>query len=152
MCCLQIGLVIMLNYACTSYVMFEDEIQEYWDCETGYQCVMMGLAGALRGDIGLQHGDHFGNVFQSFPMSVTSRQMKHAQWWFVTSFLLIWNYIFVGIVQGYIVDSFSMIREEQENRKNDCRDRCLVCSMHKFDFQTVEVHCMFISFCHFILS
>ena len=128
----RVAIVLIMNYACLSWWLFEDEIQHYNDCKTAYQCVMKAVEAGLQGDFAGLHGDAWWNVFQSFPLSIDDKTKKQAQWWFVNSYFVIWNYIIAGIVQGYIVDAFGAIRGAQDSRDEDAQSKCLVCSLDKF--------------------
>ena len=44
-----------------------------------------------------------------------------------------------GIVQGYIVDAFSMVRGAETERDDDSSTNCLVCSLSKFKLQQIGV-------------
>ena len=85
------------------------------------------------------HGDNWWNVFLSFPLGIDDRPKKQAQWWFVNSYFVMWNYIIAGIVQGYIVDAFGAIRGAQDERNADAQTKCLVCSLDKFDLDRAGV-------------
>lgn len=93
---------------------------------------MKAVEAGLQGDFAGLHGDAWWNVFQSFPLSIDDKTKKQAQWWFVNSYFVIWNYIIAGIVQGYIVDAFGAIRGAQDSRDEDAQSKCLVCSLDKF--------------------
>ena len=53
----KVAAVLILNYVCISYLLFEPEIQVFNDCTTAYQCIMKGVDGGLHGDLALLHGD-----------------------------------------------------------------------------------------------
>lgn len=118
---------------------FESEIQQYNDCFTAYQCIFKGFDAGLHGDFGGLHGDPWWNIFQSFPLEISSDGAKQAQWWLVTSFFILWQFIIAGIVQGYIVDAFSMIRCESTAREDDASSKCLICSLDKFELEHAGV-------------
>merc|ERR1711865_365675 len=87
----RVAIVIIMNYACVSYWLFQDEIQVYNDCKTAYQCVMKSVEAGLQGDMAALHGDDFWNVFQSFPLGIDDKSKKQAQWWFVQTYFVLWN-------------------------------------------------------------
>ena len=135
----KVAIILILIYCCLSYMFFESEIQQYNDCFTAYQCIFKGFDAGLHGDFGGLHGDPWWNIFQSFPLEISSDGAKQAQWWLVTSFFILWQFIIAGIVQGYIVDAFSMIRCESTAREDDALSKCLICSLDKFELEHAGV-------------
>lgn len=68
--------VYSLQYVCLSFLLFEHEINEFNDCKTAYQCVMKGIDGGIKGDLGAWQGNSFWDVLLSFPLKVTSESKK----------------------------------------------------------------------------
>ena len=99
----RVAIVLIMNYACLSFWLFEDLIQPNNDCKTAYQCVMKAVEAGLQGDMAALHGDAFWNVFQSFPLDMNDKSKKQAQWWFVQTYFVIWNYIIAGESQLHLL-------------------------------------------------
>ena len=72
-------------------------------------------------------------------VSIQTDGMKLFQWLFTISFLIIWGFILEGIVQGYIVDAFSAIREEDVERIEDSKNNCFICSLSRFDLEEANI-------------
>jgi len=135
----RVAMVLIMNYACLSWWLFVEEISTYNDCKTAYQCVMLGIEAGLQGDMSGLHGSDQGDLFFAFPLDIGDMGKKQAQWWFVQTYFIMWNYIIAGIIQGYIVDAFGAIRGAQDDKDNDAKGACLVCSIEKFDLVSAGV-------------
>lgn len=53
---------------------------------------------------------------------------------FDMSFFLLINIIFLNVIFGIIVDTFSQLRHEAEERESDTNDVCFVCGLTRSDF------------------
>ena len=128
------------------------------DCKTSFQCLFKTLDAGLHGEIAIAHGDSFENIFSQYPLEISDEGKKQLQWLFTISFMLMWGFILEvctvclrthawcprfchaqGIVQGYIVDSFSAIRGEEDERSTDSKTRCYICSLEKFNLQDANI-------------
>ena len=135
----KVACVLIMMFGCLGFWWFEDEINEFNDCTTAFQCIYQSMEAGLRGDIAGVHGNDFSDVLLAFPTEINKDIKKQFQFWFVTIFFLLWSYVLAGIVQGYIVDAFSMIRAVEIARERDSTKNCLVCSLSKFELQRVGV-------------
>jgi len=133
------GLVIIFAFSCLGFLFFRTYIDEQQNCETAWQCIFLGLNAGVHGDLGLQHGDNFGNVLGNaltpFPLSFTDQPFREFQWVFVITFFIIWEFLLAGIIQGQIVDAFAGIRAQETARAQDLQAYCLVCSLDRFSLE-----------------
>jgi hypothetical protein len=69
-------------------------------------------------------------------MSVISRQDEdfYARLVFDMGFYMLINIVFMNIVFGIIVDTFSQMRDEYDQRNLDASDNCFVCGLTRGDF------------------
>jgi len=134
------SLIIIQIFTVISVALFLPDINQYNDCQTMFQCFTLALHNGIYGDLSGMHGDNFGDIFTAFPIAVDNKTdlKKFGHWIVVVSYFIIWNFIIAGIIQGQIVDAFSQLREEEEERQTDSELRCLVCSMERFVLDDVE--------------
>jgi preprotein translocase subunit SecG len=88
------------------------------NCHTLYSCFMYSASYGLRMGGGM--GDN---------MNVISRTDEdfYARLVFDMAFFMLINLVFMNIVFGIIVDTFSQMRDEYDQRKLDASDNCFVC-------------------------
>jgi len=134
------AVILILIYACMTFWLFEEQMQPNNACTTSYQCILKTLDAGLHGDLAGAHGDDFEDIWtDGLMVSIQTDGMKLFQWLFTISFLIIWGFILEGIVQGYIVDAFSAIREEDVERIEDSKNNCFICSLSRFDLEEANI-------------
>jgi len=103
---------------------------EHWgdeniNCQSLYNCFMYSLSYGMRAGGGM--GDNMNVINHEHPDFYT-RVM------FDMCFFMLINIIFLNIIFGIIVDTFSQMRDEFDQRKLDTTDNCFVCGLDRGDF------------------
>lgn len=130
-----VALILVTLWSVGGYIMLNPEVNRNNDCKTIYQCWYLGMNGGFHGDMARMHGDLHENLVDSFFVDLGDRPVIQFQWWFTLLFVLIWEFIISGIVQGQIVDAFAEIRQKEADLEEDTEDKCLVCSMDRFTLE-----------------
>jgi len=140
------AMILIVVYTIISANVFLNDVNTYNQCETMFQCLLLALDAGINGDLSGMHGDDHGNIFDDFPKDVYTKSNRKStlHWMVVISYFVIWNFIISGIIQGQIVDAFSTIRAELDEREADSKSRCLVCGLERFVLDELggfEAHC-----------
>ena len=82
---------------------------------------------------GLRNGGGIGDaaIFENFKNSLP----YHTRFLYTATFQLVINIAMLNIVFGIIIDTFAVLREEEEQKKNDMYNNCFICS---FDRDTLD--------------
>ena len=101
----------------------------------GGQCTTLGFDAGLHGDFVNLHGDgdglHLG-LLSGAPLWIEDDPKQQSRWLLTLIYILAWEWVLAGIVQGQIVDAYARIREEYAALQADTCERCLVCSLERF--------------------
>jgi len=95
------------------------------NCQTLYSCFLYTT------NIGMRSG---GGMGDNMNIVKTSDEDFYTRFSFDIAFYLIINIIFLNIVFGIIVDTFSGMRDELDCRVSDAKDNCFVCGLTRQDF------------------
>jgi len=95
------------------------------NCQTLYSCFVYTATYGMRAGGGM--GDNMNIISRNDPDFYT-------RLYFDMAFYLIINIIFLNIVFGIIVDTFSSMRDEADVRATDTTDNCFVCGLTRQDF------------------
>ena len=95
----------------------------YEDCESLLMCVMTVL------EKGYKHDGGIGGYMKDAEVYNIPRVF------FDNMYNIILAIVMTNIFQGIIIDTFAMLREQQEKDKNDMQNNCFICGMNK---ETIE--------------
>lgn len=128
---LIITLILMMFCIFSFAIWTMQELQDaHWgddniNCQTLYSCFLYTVNNGMRAGGGM--GDNMNIIgFKD--------EDFYTRFTFDIAFYLIINIIFLNIVFGIIVDTFSSMRDEADVRVQDARDNCFVCGLTRQDF------------------
>lgn len=128
-----VGVILVLIFGSISWLGFQDEINQVNECNTAYQCFLFILDKGLQGGLGEFYGDDHGNFGEEpYVLFFWDNGKAQGMMFLALFFYIVWAYILEGIVTGQIIDAFSEIRSQAEERKKDSQDKCLICSLDRF--------------------
>lgn len=133
------GIVVIMNVAMVSWINYHEQIAEINNCDTLYECVLDIGHKSIQGILQDAHGDDHGLIRGEDyvpPESFTEDFGWHMQLVMLIFFLIIWDFILSGIMQGQIIDAFAEIRNAQEAAEADEKENCLMCSLSRFKLQS----------------
>jgi len=141
----MMGFIIILFWISIGWYLFQEEIDKVNPhyCDTVYQCALKAIQDGFRGDLNTMHGDNYGNLRGEAyvpPERFYEDLSFQAQLVFVLLFVLVWENILSGIIQGQIIDAFAEIRAGDDEKLRDCRERCLICSMSRYELEESDVN------------
>jgi len=139
------GFIIILFWISIGWYLFQEEIDKVNPhyCDTVYQCALKAIQDGFRGDLNTMHGDNYGNLRGEAyvpPERFYEDLPYQFQLLFVLIFVLVWENILSGIIQGQIIDAFAEIRAMDDEKLRDCKERCLVCSMSRYQLEETDVN------------
>ena len=141
----MMGFIIILFWISIGWYLFQEEIDKVNPhyCDTVYQCALKAIQDGFRGDLNTMHGDNYGNLRGEAyvpPERFYQDFSYQAQLVFVLLFVLVRDNILSGIIQGQIIDAFAEIRAKEDENLKDCRERCLICSMSRYQLEDSDVN------------
>ena len=128
------GIFIILFFSVIIMQYFSDEFNEGFgiivDCDTLFDSFMYTISqgqtqGGGIGDVMSIVDPHKSNFFGKFFLQI--------------SFFLIINIIFLNVIFGIIIDTFSYLREENIALAKDRKNVCFVCGLSRFDFSKKNI-------------
>lgn len=130
----MIGLTVIICCGFYSYAYFSQTvIIDQALCHSPFQCVMIHILESLNSDVGEVFSD------RDDPFAFPGVALFADYWlsWrttFVAAAIIFWVFLLQGILQGQIIDAFAQMRNELAEKKNDLESKCIVTSLHRFDF------------------
>ena len=122
--CLTMALFIIIQYYFTlaAYYIFFESFQDY--CEDLYQCFSLILDQTFKTNSGI---GSFLPIFKEFYVNwtLTGRSLFD----FLNTFIIL-NLI-IEIIAGIIIDTFAVLRQEMEKKKDDVENYCFICGINK---------------------
>ena len=71
-------------------------------------------------------------VINPQPLFIEDKIKEQSQWLLTMIYVLAWEWVLAGIVQGQIVDAYAQLRERKASLDDDTEAKCLVCSLERF--------------------
>jgi hypothetical protein len=103
--------------------------------ETIYQNVLQGFNSGMRGTLFYSWGPaEDGSAL--LPTYFWKRNIMGFQWLCCMLYLLIWNFVYLSITKAIIVGAFAGINARRNALLNDVKERCLICSLPRFELDT----------------
>ena len=107
-------------------------------CSTFYSCVGMHVQQGLQGRLGALFGDPVHEFFpwQQVPDNVEDEPAFQLRSMYIISFMVVWTFLLSNIMTGQIVEAFNKIRANRVENERDLRERCFVCSIERYSFES----------------
>jgi len=122
--CLTMALFIIIQYYFTlvAFYIFYDSFQDL--CEDLYQCFSLILDQTFKTNSGI------GSFFPIFKEQYVGWTMSWRSFYdFVNTFIIL-NLI-IEIIAGIIIDTFAVLRQEMERKKDDIENYCFICGISR---------------------
>ena len=109
-------------------------------CETPFNCFISFMS------YGVKNGGLIGDPtpLTRSKLSITNTMMQEGSSYgrFVVdfSFFVIIILLFLNMINGIIINTFSQLREEQEIKKFDVENNCFICNLDKNTFQKKKIN------------
>ena len=58
------------------------------------------------------------------------------RWFFDLSYFILITFILLNIIFGIIIDTFADLRDQKKAELKDVQEKCFICSLSKYDFDT----------------
>ena len=112
-------IVVMYLFAILGYLFFQNDFGIY--CDTLYWCTITLWDGSFKvnGAIG------------GFMDQFEDGAFHMARFFYDNVFNILLNVIIMGIVEGLIIDTFAVLREEQEKSNTDRETKCFICGLER---------------------
>ena len=135
--------VSLLTDVCTGGGCLSGEENPYKDrrlrhCSTLYECVGIHLVQGLMGSIGDVFGDPVNEwfPFKQVPRGVGDETTFQVRTVYIMSFLILWVFLLSNIMTAQIVEAFVQIRSQKVEAQRDLEERCFICSLDRFTFES----------------
>jgi len=102
------------------------------NCETIYQCFLVGLNYGLRSDLKQALGPGFTTGHRAMPLHAWEG-LNHTFLWFVMLvWKNVWHFLYCAVGKAIITSTFGGLRAADAALTKDAKERCLVCSCPRF--------------------
>jgi len=131
-----VGIILILVFGSLSFMEFADDINAInaGSCVTAWNCIGKAFDYGIRGGLETFFGDDHGN-FALYPQDVWTDGKNQVMTVLVLGFYVFWAFILEGIIQGQIIDAFTEIRTNNDAKRADSLDFCIVCSLSRFQLE-----------------
>lgn len=91
----------------------------------------------------------FGVIFIIFIYDIADEDYW-SFWVFTLVFYIIINILFINIIFGIIIDTFGELRDMRKELIKDVEEKCFICGVDSYDFETKFLNFKFFRFLSFL--
>jgi len=122
------GLILMYLYSVFGFYFFDHDfiINDINFCTNLWDCYLTMI------DKGLRNGGGIGDAILNQEYSSENTYPFVFRFFYDLFFFASINIVFLNIIFGIIVDTFALLREQKECRKEDMKNKCYICNIDRY--------------------
>eukprot|EP00164_Ancoracysta_twista_P005362 GFYU01007335.1.p1 GENE.GFYU01007335.1~~GFYU01007335.1.p1 ORF type:complete len:439 (-),score=120.57 GFYU01007335.1:163-1479(-) len=125
-----LGTIFMFVCSVFAFRFYAEQLPQ--TCDTFFQCAMSHVgAGFMDGRLENVYND----VFIQIPESIDVDLNSHVRVLVMFFYSITWSILLLNVVLGQIFDGFADIRAQKNQRQNDLKERCFICSVDRITFE-----------------
>ncbi|KAK3286211.1 hypothetical protein CYMTET_6213, partial [Cymbomonas tetramitiformis] len=157
---LVLGVLVIMTFAFASFMLFYDDMRSAYtsstcafandqdECEENPEdltltlVVLAHVQSALL-SMGMESlvdpsGADCFSMWRVTPMDFSDHSQAHFRNFMTILFDLVWQLILLNIITGLIIDAFLSVRFEEQEKENDSKQNCFICSCDRNMLDNVE--------------